>query len=157
MLSATCIFETGSTRTCEIRGTPEIDVSDPVGPPTRTGAFIAKKAAETIKKLWMYRCFTTSSFNCVHRCVQQPRSCKRASIGVFETSRYERFPASTEFWPLFTRRNMRKMVTLLFSGLLPLLKKVQNRHTQNPGCCVHKARMPQSALVIPNVGGETPQ
>jgi hypothetical protein len=99
LLSATCLFElfeTCSTRTCEIRGTPEIDASDLAGPPIRTGAFIAKKAAETIKKLWMYRCFTTSSFNCVHRCVQQPRSRKRASIGVFESSRHERFPNATE-------------------------------------------------------------
>ena len=71
LFSAVCLLETCSTRTCEIRGVPEIVASDPAGLPTRTGAFIAKYAAETIKKLWMYRCFTTFSFNCVHRRVQQ--------------------------------------------------------------------------------------
>ena len=71
LFSAVCLLETCSTRTWEIRGMPEIVASDPAGLPTRTGAFIAKNAAETIKKLWMYRCFTTFSFNCVHRRVQQ--------------------------------------------------------------------------------------
>ena len=79
LFSAVCLLETCSTRTCEIRGTPEIVASDPAGLPTRTGAFMAKNAAETIKKLWMYRCFTTSSFNCVHRCVQQSCSSWRQS------------------------------------------------------------------------------
>jgi hypothetical protein len=71
LFSAVCLPETCSTRTCEIRGMPEILASDPASPPTRMGAFIAKNAAETIKKLWMYRCFTAFSFNCVHRCVKK--------------------------------------------------------------------------------------
>jgi hypothetical protein len=75
LLFVACLLEICSTRTCEIRGTPETVASDPAGPPTRTGVFIAKNAAETIKKLWIYRCFTSSSFNCVHRYVHQ--SCAR--------------------------------------------------------------------------------
>jgi hypothetical protein len=51
LFSAVCLLETCSTRTWEIRGMPEIVASDPAGLPTRTGAFIAKNAAETIKKL----------------------------------------------------------------------------------------------------------
>ena len=91
LFSAVCLLETCSTRTCEIRGIPEIIASDPAGLPTRTGAFMAKNAAETIKKLWMYRCFTTFSFNCVHRCVQQscsscrPSRYKCATIGGLNT------------------------------------------------------------------------
>jgi hypothetical protein len=130
LFSAVSLLETCSTRTCEIRGIPEIVASDPAGLPTRTGAFIAKNAAETIKKLWMYRCFTASSFNCVHRCVQQScSSCRQsrheyATIGGFETPRRGRFPDDIERHrnpAVFTRRNTGAMLKLLFSGFLPVL------------------------------------
>src|SRR5471032_339812 len=106
--SAACLLEICSTRTCEIRGLPEIVASDPAGPPTRTGAFIAKNAAETIKKLWMYLCFTAFSFNCVHRCVQQSRTfvlflpatpARMCIDRGFEYPRRERFPDDIKIRP----------------------------------------------------------
>ena len=108
LFSAVCLLEACSTRTWEILGTPEIVASDAANPPTRTGAFIAKNAAETIKKLWMYRCFTTSSFNCVHRCVRQsssfvlfqPAKPTRMCIDRgFECARRERFPDGIKIRP----------------------------------------------------------
>jgi hypothetical protein len=50
LFSVACLLETCATRTCEVRGAAETNLSDPAGPPTRTGTFIAKNAAETIKK-----------------------------------------------------------------------------------------------------------
>src|SRR5476651_2510829 len=50
LFSAVCLLETCSTRTCEIRGMPEIVASDPVGLPTRTGELTTKNEAKPFKK-----------------------------------------------------------------------------------------------------------
>ena len=63
----------------------------------------------------------------------------------FEYPRRERFPDDIERHPnpaVFTRRNIGAMLKLLFSGFLPVLKKSQNGHTQNPGRRVHKTPRP---------------